>query len=135
MSAAEQRAKVLEEKRHVSSRISDLSRYIGFALVAVVYAILTSDSAVISKLYGSRTTILLVAAAFGAVTVVLDYLQFLAGYFSVQAALRNETGAYKYNDKSISYQARSIAFWAKQAFAVVGSLIFGAAIILPLVCA
>lgn len=135
MSADEQRKKVLEEKRHVSSRISDLSRYIGFALIAVVYAILTSDSSVIAKLYGTRSSLLLSAAAFGALAIMLDYLQFLAGYFSVQAALDNSTDDYKYNDKSFSYKTRVVAFWAKQVASIIGSLIFGAAIVLPFVCA
>lgn len=101
----------------------------------MVYTILTSDSQAIANLYGNRTTLLLVAACLGAVTIVLDYLQFLAGYFSVQEALKNEGGGYKYDDQSIAYKARNFAFWAKQVAALLGSLIFGASIILPFACA
>lgn len=135
MNAEEQRKNVLEEKFKVSSRISDLSRYIGFGLVAVVYTILTSDSQAIANLYGNRTTLLLAAACLGAVAIVLDYVQFLAGYFSVQEALKNEGEGYRYDDQSIAYKARNFAFWAKQVAALLGSLIFGASIVLPFVCA
>ncbi|MDH5524738.1 MAG: hypothetical protein OEY01_12195 [Desulfobulbaceae bacterium] len=135
MSIEEQRKKVLDEKFKVSSRISDLSRYIGFGLVAIVYTILTSDSVAITKLYGNKNTLILVAACLGAVTIVLDYVQFLAGYFSVQEALENEAGQYKYNNQSIAYTARNFAFWAKQTSALFGAIIFGVSIVLPFVCA
>lgn len=135
MSAAEQRNKVLEEKRHVSSRISDLSRYIGFGLVAVTYAILTSDSAVIARLYGGRQLLLLVAAGFGMLAVILDYVQFLSGYFAVQSALENVDGEFKYDDESISYRLRSVAFWGKQIASLAGAMTFAVALGIALACA
>ena len=122
MTDSEKRATVLEEKRHVSSKISDLSRYIGFGLVAVVYTIVTSDSGALSGIYESKNELLLLAGFFGVLTIVLDYTQFLAGYFAVQAALRNEIDGYRYDDKSISYRFRRLAFGLKQITALVGAV-------------
>ena len=114
---------VLEEKRHVSSKISDLSRYIGFGLVAVVYTILTSDSKSVIKIYENYTFLLLLVAGLGAVTILIDYLQFVGGYFAVEAALKNEDDSYRYNPKSFWYQLRTIAFWIKQVTAFLGALL------------
>lgn len=135
MSADQQRRKVLEEKRHVSSKISELSRYIGFGLVAVAYAILTSDSSVIAKLYGERQFLIVLAAAFGTLAVILDYVQFLSGYLAVQAALKNKDGDFKYDDSSLPYKLRSGAFWGKQLASLAGAITFSIALVIALACA
>lgn len=135
MSADQQRSKVLEEKRHVSSKISDLSRYIGFGLVAVAYAILTSDSEVIAKLYGGRQFLVLLAAAFGTLAVILDYVQFLSGYLAVQAALKNKDGDFQYDDSSLPYKIRIGAFWGKQLASLAGALTFTVALGIAVACA
>ena len=118
------RATVLEEKRHVSSKISETSRYIGFGLVAVVYAVLTSDSAFMEAIAAEHHSELLIAATLGGLTVVLDYLQFIGGYISVNAALNNVAGDYRYNKKAFFYRLRVASFWMKQITALAGSIIF-----------
>lgn len=128
MTTDEQRSKVLEEKRHVSSKISDLSRYIGFGLVAVAYAILTSDSASVQKLYEDRQLLIILSAGFGTLAVIFDYVQFLAGYLAVQTAISNAGGGFKYDDGSLSYKLRTWAFWVKQVAALAGAVIFAAAL-------
>jgi hypothetical protein len=117
------RKAVLEEKKHVSSKISDLSRYIGFGLVAVVYTILTSDSELVISIYRNYTSWLLGVAVLGIFTIILDYLQFLGGYFNVQNALKNKEGNYSYNNESCSYKLRDIAFKFKQVTAFLGAFI------------
>lgn len=117
----DRRNAVLEEKRNVSSKISELSRYIGFGLVAVVYTILTSDSEHVIRIYECYTFLLLLGAALGAATIILDYLQFVGGYLAVDSALKNVNGGYQYNDKSFWYRVRVVAFWLKQGTAFVGA--------------
>jgi hypothetical protein len=117
------RKSILEEKRYVSSKISDLCRYIGFGLVAVVYSLLTSDSDVVIKLYEKHITFLLIVAAFGVSTIVLDYLQFLGGYYAVNSALKNEEGEFLYDDNWFSYKLRRWAFYAKQVTTIFGALL------------
>lgn len=135
MDPKEMREKVLEQKELVSSRISDLSRYVGFGLVAVVYATLTSEDSAAGQLFTTQQTKLLIAAGFGALAILFDYLQFFAGYLSVQKALKNEAGGYQYDDNSAWYWIRSIMFWAKQLMAVLGTAIFCWTIIVPIVSA
>lgn len=117
----DRRKAVLEEKRNVSSKISELSRYIGFGLVAVVYTILTSDSEPVMIMYKGYTFLLLVVAVLGAATIILDYLQFVGGYLAVDSALKNVNGGYRYNDKSFCYRVRVVAFWLKQGTAFAGA--------------
>ncbi len=119
----EARKKVLEQKEKVSARVSDLCRYIGFGLVAVVYAILTSDSKAVISIYEHYTGFLLGVAALGVFTIIFDYLQYLGGYYSVEKALKNEIGNYQYDDKSFWYRLRSSAFIFKQFTAFIGALI------------
>lgn len=119
----EARKKVLEQKEKVSARISDLCRYIGFGLVAVVYAILTSDSKTVISIYEHYTGLLLGVAALGVLTIIVDYLQYLGGYYSVEKALKNEAGNYQYDDESFWYCLRNSAFIFKQFSAFVGALI------------
>jgi len=71
-----------------------------------VYSILTSDSDVVIELYAKHITFLLIVAAFGVSTIVLDYLQFLGGYYSVESALKNEEGEFQYDNKWFSYKLR-----------------------------
>jgi len=119
----EARKKVLEQKEKMSSRISDLCRYIGFGLVAVVYTILTSESKVVISIYEHYTDWLLGIAFLGLLTIIFDYLQYLGGYYSVEKALKNEAGNYQYDDESFWYCLRNSAFIFKQSTAFIGALI------------
>lgn len=126
--AAARRSAVLEEKRHVSAKISDLTRYIGFGLVAVCYAIVTSESATTQSLYGDQPRLLLLAAGLGSLSIVLDYLQFLGGYFAVNTALKNVDGGFKYNSDSLAYKVRRFCYAAKQFAAMAGAICFCVAV-------
>lgn len=116
--------RVLEEKRHVSSKISDLCRYIAFGLVAVVYSLLTSESKFSIDLIASHKYILILSAFFAVVTILLDYLQFFAGYLSVNIALNNSQSHYHYDSKTLSYKTRSVCFHFKQITVIVGAVLF-----------
>lgn len=114
---------VIEEQRHVTGHITTLCRYIGFGLVAIVYAILTSKSAFATEAVGANKALLLFIGGTGCVIVLVDYLQFLFGYISVRAALGNESNKYRYDDHSWSWNARSALFVVKQIVSVVGALL------------
>jgi hypothetical protein len=119
----EARKRVLEEKSKVSTRISDLSRYIGFGLVAVVYTILSSSAPRVVSIYEHYTNWLLWVAVLGVITIILDYLQYLGGYNAVQQALKNDVGNFEYDDESCWYQLRNGAFFFKQCTAFIGAII------------
>ena len=63
----------------------------------------------------------MLSATGGILAILFDYLQFLAGYFSVNKALDSADNTY--DTALISYKLRVIFFWAKQAAAVIGILI------------
>jgi len=117
----DKREKVLEEKRHVSSKVSDLCRYIGFGVVAVVWTMLTASSEFASGVTANYRIYLLISATAGILTIFFDYLQFLAGYISVNKALDSENSSY--DKSSISYKSRIFFFWAKQVTTVFGIVI------------
>lgn len=112
----DQRKKVLEEKRHVSSRVSDLCRYIGFGVVAVTWTLITSTSDFATSITTNYRTWLMLSAIGGILTILFDYLQFLAGYLSVNEALNRTDNTY--DDKSLAYKSRKVLFWLKQVTAI-----------------
>jgi len=70
---------VLDEQRHVSSKISDLCRYIGFGITAAVYSIFVSKSDFAMSLLASDKLLLVLTAITAIVIILFDYLQFLCG--------------------------------------------------------
>ena len=106
------KAKVLEQQQHVTEKISDLCRYIGFGIAAACYAIFTSTSDFSVELVAENQAALLFCAGFAVFTILLDYLQFLSGYISVRYALKDSK--YQYNKKKITYKLRFIFFYIKQ---------------------
>lgn len=119
---AAQREKVLQQKQYVTGRIGDSCRFIGFGLLAVFYAINTSNEAFAKNIVASQELLLWSTGAFGALTILADYLQYVLGSFAVNAALRNKTGRYKYDDSSFSYRGREVFYHAKQLTAFLGAM-------------
>lgn len=114
----------MEEKKHTSSKISDLVRYISFGLVAITYALFTSTAAFAEDLLEQYKTLMLWASFFGGITIAFDYLQFLCGYLSTNKALIRSDNPNTYDDKWITYKARKWFFWMKQATVSVGLALF-----------
>jgi hypothetical protein len=115
---------VLEEKRFVTSRISETTRYLGFGLLATFYAIIGSKDAFPQSLEAAWLLPLKIMALCGIVAIFLDYLQYVFGRLAVQKALTREDNPYSYNKKWLSYRARQACFWSKQAAALAGWTIF-----------
>jgi len=114
------RNRVLDQKTHVSGKISDMCRYIGFGVVAVAWTTLNSSAAFSVSVASNHRTALIGSAIFGILTVAFDYLQFLCGYFSINEALKSSTN--EYDSSSASYRFRSHFFWAKQVTAALAML-------------
>ncbi len=123
----QRRLRVLDEKRHVTSRLSENIRYIGFGLLAIYYTIKFGD-AEFAKSLRHLVGVAIIGVS-GAAAVTLDYAQYLFATWAVDEALDNETA--EYNKKSWWYGARELAFQWKQLAAAVGA----ASLILLLVSA
>jgi hypothetical protein len=115
---------VLEEKRLVTGRISETTRYIGFGLLAAFYGIVSSSDPFPKGLMSSQPVALKLMASSGFLAVFLDYLQYVSGRIAVQAALDRPDKPFQYNKRWLSYRVRRVCFVAKQGAALAGSVAF-----------
>ncbi len=119
----DERNKVLEEQRYVTSKISDLCRYIGFGIAAATYSIFSSSSDFAVNLLASDKVLLVFTAIAAILVIIVDYLQFLFGYIIVRVAIHNKSGAYKYNSDSLVYKGKFVFFYIKQVLTGVSVLL------------
>lgn len=115
---------VLDEKRTVTDRISETTRYIGFGLLAIFYGIVTSNEAFPRALQSQYPLVLKFIALCGFLAIVLDYLQYVFGRRATQNALSRTDAPFHYNRTWFSYRARTWCFLVKQAAALLGSIAF-----------
>src|SRR5262245_41224283 len=88
----QKRAKILDEKRNVTARISETTRFVGFGLVAIYYSIRTSGAPSFGSALEMRfPTVVMLIGLLGVATVLLDYLQYWFGARSVDDALKRES--------------------------------------------
>ena len=76
--------------------------------------------------------LLVAIAAFGCVTILLDYLQYVFGYLASGQAQHNIAGGFRYDTKSFFYRVRSLCFFVKQGCCIAGTVLFIAAIFLEI---
>ena len=111
---------LLEEKKTLTARISESVRFIAFGFLAIFYTVYTDDKgfgALLKEQPCSKAALFVVGIC-GAVTILFDYLQYVAGASSVKQALASDD---KYFDKStFAYRARAFCYNAKQVLIFVG---------------
>jgi hypothetical protein len=115
----ERRERVLDEKKNVTSKISDTCRFIGFGLLIVYYTIQSADGAFATHLKTHSPVLVYAVGIAGAATILLDYLQYLFGAMAVDRALKRPT--MDYDETSCAYKARLWAYRAKQFATAVGA--------------
>ncbi|MEM1149749.1 MAG: hypothetical protein AAGI03_04220 [Pseudomonadota bacterium] len=113
----------LEDKREMSGRIGETSRFVAFGLIALVFAIHDSSNALAGAIVAGDQMLLNVAGLLGCVAIVCDYLQYFCGYRSVNHALQNPDGVYRYDSRHWAYQGRIVFFWLKQMSAFSGAVL------------
>ncbi len=115
---------VLEQKQFVTGRISETVRYVGFGLLAVFYAMISSDAPFAHMIVATMSRRLIGMAIFGVLAVFFDYLQYLAGSFAVERALgEGAAHGYSYNRRWLSYRLRRLCFWIKQIAVIAGCVL------------
>lgn len=119
---AEQRKRRLNEKRYVTGRISETTRFIGFGILAIFYATVSSDKAFAKLVLADSRLELYLSAAFAAFAIICDYLQYLSGALAVEKALKRKRN-HLYNTAWFSYGARRVFYWVKQVSALIASIL------------
>ncbi|MEX0370272.1 MAG: hypothetical protein AB3N09_06540 [Tateyamaria sp.] len=113
----------IDMEASLTSRISETSRFIGFGLVAWVFAVHTSDSQ-FAQSYVSRFEIFIgLSGMAGLLTIFLDYVQYLCAHRSLNIAMKNRKNRYDFDYKSTAYVFQDVTWRAKQWTAVLGSLL------------
>lgn len=109
---------VKEEADFNSTRISETSRFVGFGLLAIYYAMMIDPAGA----FASDSWWVTCVGLFGALAVALDYFQYVCGYAMARAALRDAEHRYHQGLAVIYFPLKWLAFVAKQLFALAGSV-------------
>jgi len=119
MKGPDKRRDILQQKQEVTTRISETTRYVGFGLLAVYYALRTADSAYAHGLAEAHPCLLRLMGVSGLGAIILDYLQYVLGSKSVNEALNRPS--LDYDETSVWYRGRAITFVLKQWAALIGA--------------
>ncbi len=117
------KAKIQEDKDFTSNRLSELSRYISFGTLAVIFSILSSESLIWKKLQTDYKMLAFYCALFGIASIFLDLLQYVFGYFTSRKAASGSNPIYKYNKSWMTYRLRGGCFWIKQCSAALSGIL------------
>lgn len=120
----------LSDKKTVSMQMSETIRFISYGVVALSFTIHSVSSPLAEQLLKQNETLVNLAALAAMIAIMADYCQYLAGYLSVNEALRRENEEFTYNPRSACYFFRSKLFWAKQIFGFLAAAIMIAAVFL-----
>ncbi|WP_170335423.1 hypothetical protein [Ruegeria arenilitoris] len=124
MDPAERRKNQRENQNFFSLKISELSRYIGFALAALGIALVSDQAELFSRLDPKWQNATLLATLLGCVVVMLDYVQYAFGWFAASNAANNVAGGYQHSKRGKVFRfLQSSAFYLKQIGALIGSLL------------
>lgn len=120
----EQRMSVKKDRDFTTNRISDLSRYISFGILIAIFSVLTSPSIGRHVLAGFDQIFIFLSAVFAILTIIFDYVQYVAGYISSSAAYDNVGDDFEYEDSSCSNRLRAFSFWVKQVTTLISAILF-----------
>lgn len=112
----------LDQKAVVTGRLSETTRFVGFGIIAWVFAVQSSD-AEFSKSYVEQYEVFLNGAGILALlSIACDYFQYLSAYISVRHALTRRDKGYKYDRNHASYLLQNVCFVIKQVAVGLGAV-------------
>lgn len=117
---AEQKKSAIQEYTVATARLSEHVRFIAFGILAIVYALYTSDSAIAGRIVEAHPIKLGVATVAALVAILLDYAQYFASVRATRNALDEEDATW--DENSLSYRASELAFNWKQLATVAASV-------------
>lgn len=129
MEPADRRKNQRENQNFFSEKISELSRYIGFALAALGIALVSDQADLLSRLEPKWQSATLLATLLGCTVIMLDYVQYAFGWFAASNAANNEVGNYEHSKRGKVFRfLQSSAFYLKQFGALIGSILITASV-------
>ena len=121
------KADVLKELGDVTDRLSSQVRTTAIAILAVAWGILIGDSPAAKALSSERKPILVLLGIMAVLVLFLDFLQYLAGYFSTRGLLRkieeSDATEGEYNYRGTAWRLRLWLFWVKQVLLIITVLV------------
>jgi hypothetical protein len=113
--------RLMEARTAITARLSETTRFIGFGLLAVYFAVRTAETGFASHLDAEYPCILALIGLCGVFSILLDYLQYWFASESVADAMKRATK--DYDTDLFVYKARGATFVLKQCAAVIGSVL------------
>jgi|TARA_R110002049_G_scaffold44111_1_gene129282 hypothetical protein len=120
MTPAKRLENIRKEQDSYSSKVSETSRYIGYGLVAAAFSLLSRATEFSKGMEPFADNLLIWSAICGCVAVSLDYLQMLMGWLAASQAANNKPDYEPTKLGGIFVKILNVAFYGKQAVAVVG---------------
>ncbi|RWL80298.1 MAG: hypothetical protein EOR67_21035 [Mesorhizobium sp.] len=114
----DRRKRLYDFKEKVTTKLSDIVRFIGLGLIAVFYTI--KNGTAYKTFDHTQTYLLYFVGVTGVVSILLDYIQYVANFASVDAALKKDN--LKYEKESCSYRTAELAFKWKRHVTTIGAL-------------
>ena len=114
---------IMDRRTAVTGRVSETTRYIGFGLLAVAYAMISGSDEFFVGMRTDWPGLIKAMALCGALAIVFDYLHYVLGYVTTDYALDRKDERNSYDEKSISYRLEHVCFWAKQVAALAGCVV------------
>jgi len=119
---AERRAEQRENQKYFSGKVSELSRYIGFGLVAAAFSLLSKSTDFTNNLIDGTDTLLIWTALIGCGVVLLDYVQMFSGWRAATNSAENTQGQYIQTKSAKNWRCvQEACFIIKQLAAILGS--------------
>ncbi|MDM8010067.1 MAG: hypothetical protein QUV08_03795 [Parasphingorhabdus sp.] len=120
MTPAKRLENIRKEQDSYSSKVSETSRYIGYGLVAAAFSLLSRATEFSKGMEPFADNLLIWSAICGCVAVSLDYLQMLMGWLAASQAASNKPDYEPTKLGRTFVKILNVAFYSKQAVAVVG---------------
>lgn len=117
----ERKLRLYDEKRNVTSRLSDTTRYLGFGLLAVYFALRADGGSFAEYVRNHYPNKLLLIGAVAVLGLTFDLLQYICGERAVKNAIAAPDK--QYTKCSISYLGWTAFYKLKLLTTVVGCLL------------
>ena len=121
-------------EKEISSRISETTRFIGFGIIAWVFAVNTSSSNFATTYLAEFGFFVGVAGILAVLGVLSDYFQYIFAYRSVDRAMQRDEHAFDFDYASFAYNAQGFFWSAKQYLIGVAGAITAISFALHVVC-